>query len=233
MPKPTQKLDWATTPNAESTPFDPGGSYKAIGFRRGFRVAAGVLNWALNRIDSWITYIDTFESEPHTWTANQTISPGANLIVNPFTQVKHGSVIVAFNPPSPTVVGATSSGPITAGYTVSVASTSTADIFFKIPQLTGKRLISCSAIVTCNQNGFQSQATLGQFDFDATLITNTTGALSTVSVAGVAQTIAVAPVSPIVFDGKPLNLTVSLNAPGIAGASTFKITTMFVTCDAI
>ena len=87
MPKPTQKLDWATTPNAESTPFDPGGTYKAIGFRRGFRVAAGVLNWALNRVDSWITYLDTFEGEPHTWTANQTVNATLTVGVSQLLQV--------------------------------------------------------------------------------------------------------------------------------------------------
>jgi hypothetical protein len=107
VPKPTQKLDWATAPNAESTPFDPGGSYKAIGFQRGFRVAAGVLNWALNRVDSWLTYLDTFEAETHTWTANQTFNGQAKL--QSLLNLKWGSStenLPAFVPPFGGATGA-------------------------------------------------------------------------------------------------------------------------------
>lgn len=80
MAKPLNKPRWASTVTADPLRYvEPPSGKKDAGWDVGERPPAQYENWLRGVTSDWIDWLDTYESTPHTWTAQQTFTPATNV----------------------------------------------------------------------------------------------------------------------------------------------------------
>jgi len=79
MARPSSFLTWATS----GSKLDPGAGRKATGFLPGETLPAQWLNWLLNNVGQWLTWINSYvpaKNEANTFSAKQTLGAGVDVV---------------------------------------------------------------------------------------------------------------------------------------------------------
>jgi hypothetical protein len=87
MAKPGSIPTWATDPSAVLTPAPTTGQ-QAVGWTVSQRPPRSVLNWWMNLVGQWASYLNTITNESLTWAAKHTFAAGVDLFAGDLSLVQ-------------------------------------------------------------------------------------------------------------------------------------------------